>query len=274
MTHANLAVELLLSDNLEKASKIAEEVNQNNSTRRGYDANITEEALEMIKGKDPSHKSNVLYKEDWHLGVLGIVASRCIEYFHRPTIVLTRSNGSATGSARSIPGFNIYEAILQCEDLLVKFGGHNYAAGLTLPLENLEVFKNRFEEIVSASIEEELLIPPLTISSKLDFESISMNFVSILEQMEPFGPGNSSPVFYAENLYLHNPARLIKEKHLKFRVRQEGIVKNFEAIGFGMSDYIDLIEEGQPFKMAFCVEKNSYMGNNSVQLRIKDILTE
>ncbi len=270
MAHARGAVDLLLAPDLPAARKIAEEVNENNTRRRTFDTSITKEALEIIRSW-PDRKSSVVFKEDWHLGVLGIVASRCIEHFHKPTIVLTRSNGNITGSARSVPGYNIYDAINQCSDLLTKFGGHDYAAGLTLNPERLQEFTDRFEQVVASTIEEELLKPPVFISTSLSFDKISMNFVNVIEQMEPFGPGNEAPVFYSDHVYFLRKVDVLKEKHIKFVAGQKGAMKTFEAIGFGMADYADKINGRDTFRMAYCVEKNYYRGETTIQLRIKDI---
>ena len=271
ISHAHLAVKLLLADNMEKAAKLSEKINSNNSLRRDFDSTITEEALQMIREEGVEKKTTVLFKEDWHKGVVGIVASRCIERFHRPTIILTGTNGSATGSARSIPGYNIYDAILECEDLLEKFGGHKYAAGLSMPVENVTAFKERFESVVSSNIPEELLIPPVKIDVTLDFDSISTNFVKVIDQMEPFGPGNMAPVFESKGVFVQHTVRVLKEKHIKFKAGQRGNLKTFDVIGFGLAGFEGELSGDKTFSMAYSIEFNTYNGNTQIQLRLKDI---
>ena len=271
IAHANHAVELLISDTIEIAQEKSLLINQKNNERRDFDSFITDEALEILKNEKPGKKSTVLYKEDWHKGVIGIVASRCIEHYFRPTIILTRSNGSVTGSARSVPGFDIYNAILQCEDLLDKFGGHTFAAGLTLSIENVSKFQEKFETVVSTSIDDECLIPAINIDAELPFDLISDKFCDLLEQMEPFGPDNPGPVFVAHNVCLYGKPRLLKNSHIKFAAVQEGSHKIIETIGFGLGHHYEDLLTNPVMSLAFSVEYNEYMGVKKVQLKIKDI---
>lgn len=270
--HAKSAVKLLLSESGREAAKWADNVDQNNSLRKEKDSNTTREALAMIA--ETAHlegaRSTVLYQEHWHKGVIGIVASRCIEEYYRPTIILTQSQNKATGSARSVPGFDIYEAISACSDLLDAYGGHKYAAGLTLPLEKIEDFQKRFEEVVSASITEEMLTPRLEIDHELSLEDINDNFYNVLRQIGPFGPGNMTPVFVTKGLKTHSGTRVLKEKHLKFRIKSSS-GKYFDGVAFGMSKYAEELQAGASFDVAYTLEINNFRGERSLQLMVKDI---
>lgn len=274
--HAKYAVKLLLTKNKGEAETLAIPINKNNIHRKHVDTTITTEALAMIEKdlKIKEAKSTVLFKNDWHKGVIGIVASRCIEKYYRPTIILTESNNLVTGSARSVMGFDVYEAIAECSDLLEQFGGHKYAAGLTLKFDNLAVFRERFEEVVSKNIEEHHLKPQIIIDEVIDFEVINIKFYNILKQMAPFGPGNMHPIFVTENVYAASPPRLLKNEHLKMFLKQKGSSHQMEAIGFGMRKYFSLINSGTYFKIAYCIEENSYRGNKVLQLNLKDIKFE
>jgi single-stranded-DNA-specific exonuclease len=244
-----------------------------NLQRRNFDSTITSEAIEMIENEDDSkeHKSTVLFKDDWHKGVIGIVASRCIDKYYRPTVILTKSNGKATGSARSVDGFDIYEAISQCSDLLEQYGGHMYAAGLTMDIDNVEAFKLKFEQIVSERISDEQLVPLIEIDSDIDLKDINFKFLNVLEQMAPFGPGNMQPAFVTHQLHVVGRPRILKNQHLKFSVKQYEEDTAMEAIGFGQADYYDLIASGMRFSMAYYIEENNYLGNKTLQLRVRDI---
>ena len=271
--HAKSAVDLLLADNYKTIEALAEILDMKNLQRRNFDNTITSEAIGMIEQEDGSieHKSTVLFKDDWHKGVIGIVASRCIDKFYRPTIILTKSNGKATGSARSVDGFDIYEAISQCSDLLEQYGGHMYAAGLTMNIDNVEAFKLKFERIVAERISDEQLVPLIEIDSDIDLKDINFKFLNVLEQMAPFGPGNNQPVFVTHQLHAVGRPRILKNQHLKFTVKQHEDDTAFEAIGFGQAEYYDLIASGMRFSMAYYIEENNYLGNKTLQLRVKDI---
>ncbi|AKQ47033.1 recombinase RecJ [Rufibacter radiotolerans] len=272
MGDAKRSVAMLLARTKEEAFDMAQAINVSNSERRGHDTSITKEALQMIQDDDflRNARSTVLYKENWHKGVVGIVASRCIEKYYRPTIILTESHGKATGSARSVHGFDVHQAILACSDLLDQFGGHMYAAGLTMPVENVPAFRERFEEIVANTILEEQLVPMVEIDSPLEFHQISQKFFNILKQMEPFGPGNMAPVFVSSCVYDTGSARVVGDAHLKLRLTQDGDI-SFDAIAFGMAEYYPRIQKGIPFDVCYCVEENVFRGNVTLQLRIKDI---
>jgi single-stranded-DNA-specific exonuclease len=273
MTHAGLAVELLISDSYKDAEHTALKINSNNIERRSFDSNITQEALKMIESDDKLKyaKSTVLFKSDWHKGVIGIVASRCIDKYYRPTIILTKSKNKATGSARSVDGFDVYEAIAECSDLLDQYGGHMYAAGITLDIDKVDSFQKRFEKIVEERITEEQLIPHIDIDKIISIDIISPKFLDILKQMAPYGPANMQPIFVSENLYVSNRPRILKGEHLKFYVHQEGNDVVVETIGFRLAQYFELINSGMRFKMAYAIEENNYLGQNSLQFIAKDI---
>lgn len=273
VAHAKAAVELLLASTDEEALELAGHIDLKNEFRRQVDSSITEEALAMIEESEklrPS-KSTVLFKETWHKGVIGIVASRCIEKYYRPTVILTASNSKITGSARSIHGFDLYAAIAQCGDLLEQYGGHRYAAGLTLDHANLQAFQEKFEEVVAMSVTDDMLIPTLEVDTKISFPAISRKFLAVLKQMAPFGPGNEKPSFVAERVFVLNALSSFKDRHIRFLAGQEGTETAFQAVGFDMADRYDALASGDYFDMAFSVEENNYNGNSSIQLRVKDI---
>jgi single-stranded-DNA-specific exonuclease len=273
VAHARGAVDLLISKTEQDAISLAEKLNLRNDERRQFDLDITEEAIAMIEGDVnlKSSKSTVLFKNTWHKGVIGIVAARCVEKFYRPTVILTESNNKATGSARSVSGFDLYQAIFACSDLLEKFGGHKYAAGLTLDMSNLEAFQQKFEEVVSSTITEEMLTPVIDIDMSIDFDLITPKFFNVLRQMSPFGPENQRPVFAAKNVYVFNALSSFKDRHVRFLAGQEGNDSVFNVVGFDMVHYYERIAQRNPFCMAFTIEENSFNGNTSIQLRIKDI---
>lgn len=280
LEHAKASVELLISDDLEDALARAEIVDTVNAARKNFDENITKEALTMIHGMEEiSHrKTTVLFKEDWHKGVIGIVASRCIEKYYRPTIILTESNNKATGSARSVFDFDIYEAISQCSDLLEQFGGHKYAAGLTLSVANVPAFQARFEEVVTARINEIHMKPVLEIDDEILLDQINYRFFNILKQMAPFGPGNPEPIFCVNQIYAED-VRVLKDKHLRFNVVQDGQETRPVCIAFGMADkniYPDdimykMLNRKMRFDLAFEIRENTFRNNSSLQLYVKDI---
>ncbi len=268
------SVELLISKDLPAANKIAEQINKNNTERKNLDTLITQQALEMIT-KDVTqseHRTTVVYHPDWHKGVIGIVASRLTEYYYRPTIVLSMSNELITGSARSIKDFDIYDAIDSCSDLLEHFGGHKYAAGLSLKPENLEAFRTRFEEYVSNSITKDQLIPEIEIDSKLKLNSISSKFYRVLKQFAPFGPGNMSPVFETEGVIDAGHAKIVGNNHLKLSVVHPDISGYpISSIGFQLGQYYTDINKGMCFDICYHVEENEWNGVTSLQLNLKDI---
>jgi single-stranded-DNA-specific exonuclease len=271
--HADGAVELLIASSQEEANALAEKVNVNNDHRREVDSNITEEAIFMIENDEyhRTSKATVLFKNTWHKGVIGIVAARCVEKFYRPTIILTESNDLITGSARSVNGFNLYDAIMKCGDLLEKFGGHKYAAGLTMKKENLEAFRKRFEEVVAGSLTEEMQTPVIDIDLAVPFDAITQKFILVLRQLAPFGPENYNPVFEARNVYVLNSLSTFKDRHLRFLVGQKGQDNFFNAVGFDMMEHYPRLVAGDYFRMTYTIEENTYNGVTSIQMRIKDI---
>ncbi|MBN2813693.1 MAG: single-stranded-DNA-specific exonuclease RecJ [Bacteroidales bacterium] len=271
------AVELLVSENTAEAALHCEKINSHNQTRRNIDKTITEEALQEIGRADKYKYSTVLYNPGWHKGVVGIVASRLIESYYRPTIILTESNGHATGSARSIPGFDLYQAISECSSLLESFGGHMYAAGITLKVENIQKFRDRFEEVVKNSIPPEMLIPQVDIDAELNLNEISPKFLRILKQFEPFGPENLNPVFFAESVSDNGSARVVgaDEEHLQLGLIQEDNPFTFyRAIAFNQASHLAKIKRGASFDIAYTVFENNFRGETSIQLNVKDIKIE
>jgi single-stranded-DNA-specific exonuclease len=273
IAHAKGAVNLLIAPNEEEATTLAYAINVRNDERRVVDADITEDALAMIESSETlrNASSTVLFKNTWSKGVIGIVASRCIEKYYRPTIILTESNNKITGSARSIQGFDLYEAIEACSDLLDKFGGHKHAAGLTLDFKNLSAFQQRFEEIAAARITEEMKTPVISIDSELPLEVINPKFINILKQMAPFGPENLNPVFVASNLTVAHSLSSFKERHIRFSVKQQNSEQALAVVGFDLSKHYEQLAAGNSFSMVFTVEENVFNGNTSIQLRARDI---
>jgi single-stranded-DNA-specific exonuclease len=276
VAHARGAVELLISKTEEEANQLAEKINLKNNLRREFDLSITDEALAMIEANDTlrAAKSTVLFKNTWHKGVIGIVAARCVEKYYRPTVILTESNDKITGSARSVKDFDLYEAISACSDLLDKFGGHKYAAGLTMDKSNLGAFQQRFEEVVSQTITEEMLMPVVEIDIPIQFDSMNDKFNNILKQMAPFGPENQKPVFEAKNVFVESNLANFKERHLRFAAGQEGNKSIYNVVGFDMIPFYDQLTRGGFFNMAFTLEENTYNGTTTLQLRIKDLIFE
>jgi len=272
---ASDSVRLLLATNKDHAEKLAASINDLNSKRREFDNAITEEALQMIDADEKMRNamSTVIFNENWHKGVIGIVASRLTDSYYRPTIVLTRSGNLITGSARSIKNFDIYDAIDSCSDLLEHFGGHKYAAGLSLKPENLEKFSERFEKYVSEHLEENDLTPELNVDIEMDFTNITPKFVRILKQFAPFGPGNLSPVFLTKNVVDAGFSRAVgNRKHLKLSVMQQGNTDFvFSGIAFQKGDLYERIHDKEPFTMCYYIEENYWQGKTTLQLNVKDI---
>ncbi len=271
------AVDLLISDSHEQAKTSGININTTNTERRAIDVTITQHALSMIEGNQEllNKKSTVLFHNEWHKGVIGIVASRLIEKYYRPTIVLTESDGKATGSARSVKDFDVYNAIEACSDLLEQFGGHKYAAGLTLKLENLAAFQQRFEEVVTATIQDHMLIPEILIDAELDLNEITPKFYRILKQFEPFGPENMSPVFLTKGLVDKGYVRIVGNNHLKMDIQSVNNPKDaFSAIAFGQAHHFDDILRKKTFSACYAIEENEYNGRVSLQMNVKDIRIE
>lgn len=270
LSHARESVNLLIGKSEETASH-ADNLNTKNNERKEFDKKITDEALAMIAEMPSTKKSTVLFKKDWHKGVIGIVASRCIESYYRPTIILTESNGKATGSARSVDGFDVHEAISECQELLEQFGGHKYAAGLTMALDQVEAFQAAFEEVVTRRISEDQLIPKVIVDTDIPLEHANFKTLSILSQMEPFGPQNLAPIFGTKNVIMKSKPQVMKELHAKGFLSEIGSEKKHEFIAFGLADKLKDVELGMPFQIAYHIEENNFMRQQSVILNIKDV---
>lgn len=276
METGRLAVELLTSRSLSEAMQIGEKINESNNERKNIDREITQEALDMVQTGNClcNGSAMIVYNPEWNKGVVGIVASRLVEAYYKPTVVLTKSNGFVSGSARSISGFDLYGAIESCADLLENFGGHVYAAGLTLKEENLPEFARRMDEYISDKIETEMMTPVIEVDSKLNFARITPKFFRILKQFQPFGPGNHNPVFLTENVYDAGTGRKVGAGgvHMKLDLIQEDQpYHQISSIAFNMAEHYDHIKEGNPFDICYSIVENYYRGNSSIQLRIKDL---
>ncbi|MDP2385664.1 MAG: single-stranded-DNA-specific exonuclease RecJ [Bacteroidota bacterium] len=272
--HGSQAVELLIADTIERAEEIAKQINLTNTRRKDLDQAITGEAINIIETDvlSVTRKSTVVYSENWHKGVVGIVASRLVERFYRPTIVLTQSNGKITGSARSVKDFDVYEAIEACSELLEQFGGHKYAAGLTLVPENIVAFQEKFERIVSSTITDEMLIPELEIDIQIQLTEITDKCFRILKQFAPHGPGNMIPVFVSENIFDTGYVKIVGNNHLKLELYQKGKPEvKFQAIAFDKGEHYENFRNQIPAKICYQVQENIFNGVPSIQLVVKDI---
>ena len=277
MKHGLHAVNLLTEENEERAKIAASEIEVYNSDRRDADKAITLEALNQIEELNEQERlTTVVYQENWHKGVIGIVASRLTETYYRPTLVFTRSGEKLAASARSVKGFDVYDALEGCSEYIEQFGGHKYAAGLTLLEVQYENFKRKFEEVVASTIDKHLLTPEISIDAEIDLKEITPKFYRILQQFAPFGPGNMSPVFMAKGLRDTGYAKCVgaDQTHLKCRFQQKNSKLSFGAIGFGLGEKCDLLSNGQPVRAAFAIEENDFNGNISLQLKLKDIEAE
>ncbi|MGO1751488.1 MAG: single-stranded-DNA-specific exonuclease RecJ, partial [Psychroflexus sp.] len=272
MRHGLEAVNLLCENNIEKATSFAEEINRHNSDRQETDKKITHEALQQIIDlKEENRFTNVVYHESWHKGVIGIVASRLIETYYKPTLVFTKSGDKLAASARSVTGFDVYNALEECSDLIEQFGGHKYAAGLTLDENNYEAFKNKFESVVKNSIDPDLLVPEIQYEFEIELKNITDKMNRILKQFAPFGPRNMKPTFYASYLKLDPYAKAVgKEgKHLKCKLIQGKV--GIGAIGFGLGDILEKISKDDQLEAVFTIEENEWNNEINLQLNIKDI---
>jgi len=270
--HARDAVKLLISKSLQEAAVYSESIDVQNNQRKDFDFRITEEALAIIDADDElkKRKTTVVFQPGWHKGVIGIVATRLTEKYYRPTVVLTQTNGHVSGSARSVVGFDLYEALSACSDLLDQFGGHKYAAGLTMKPENVELFQQRFEHVVEASILPSMLQREMVIDAELEFADIDAKFFRILRRFEPFGPQNEAPIFMSKRVGVWGMATIVGGSHLKMTVRQPGSPR-FDCIGFGLADYAEAINTQRPFDMCYTIEENVWRDKRSLQLNVKDI---
>lgn len=272
MDDAGKAIQLFIAPTLTQALEFAAQLQSDNSDRREADKSITREALELIASNEElkNRKTTVLYQPHWHKGVVGIVASRLTEHYFRPTIVLTQSgNDLAAGSARSVPGFNLYEAIHACREHLIGYGGHFAAAGMTLSIEHVEAFRDKFEQVVSESILPHQLIPEITIDQEIRIGDITNNFYSILCQMEPFGPGNLRPIFMIRSVKDTGYSKIVKEEHIRFSVTDGQSTIN--GIGFGLASKFPLLQLHKPIDIACTLDENEFNNHRSLQLRVIDI---
>ena len=273
MDDAKHAVKLLIAEDIDYGAEAnALKLNAFNNDRKGLDRSITAHALDIIGGDEKlvARKSTVIFHPEWHKGVIGIVASRLTETYYRPTIVLTESDGKVTGSARSVKNFDLYEAIYECRDLLIQFGGHKFAAGLTMQAENVEAFSLKFEEVVNGRILPEQLVPELEIDAELELENITPKFFDIIQQMAPFGPENMKPVFVTRGVKDSGWSKIVKEDHVKFSIKKND-GPTLDGIGFGLANKFSIIKTG-PFDIAYQIDENEWQGNIKLQLMVKDVM--
>ena len=278
METGSKVVELLISNDPVIATEISKVINNFNLERRTVDRVITTEAMRMISDDQATvnSRTTVLYNPLWKKGVIGIVASRLIDTYYRPTVILTESNGFATGSARSVQGYDLYQAIESCSDLLESFGGHMYAAGLTLKKENIRPFMERFEQYVNSTITEDQLVPRIFIDTELQFSEINEDFFKTMSQFQPFGPENMSPIFISKNVFDIGTGRMVGSsgEHLKLDLCQESTgIKSLPAIAFGQANHFEYIKGGNPFNICYSIDMNEFKGKKNLQLNIRDIKT-
>lgn len=270
MDDASKAVKLFIEDDLDTAKKYAEMLHSDNTDRKDADSTITEEALSMIANSPEmlSRKSTVVFQAHWHKGVVGIVASRLIENYYRPTVVLTLGESVVGGSARSVPGFNLYEAIHACREHLIGYGGHFAAAGMSMLPEKVLAFSQKFEEVVSSTIDPYLLVPELIINAEITFRNVNKKFFNIIHQMEPYGPENHRPVFITKNVMSTEWSKIVKEQHIRFVVRNQGIT--LTGIGFNLAEKFPLLQMNQPLDIAYTIDENEWNEETTLQLKVVD----
>ena len=273
MDDARKAVELFIEEDEEKAKLIAQQLHEDNNDRRDVDKITTFEALDMLSDMEAELKfrSTIVYQPHWHKGVVGIVASRLIDHHYRPTIVLTSSNGKVTGSARSIKGFNLFEGLNQCAEYLETYGGHYFAAGLTMMEEHLPAFRKRFDEVVREMVPEDKFQPEIEIDAELNFSDINEKFMKILKQFAPHGPENMKPVFISRNVMDYQGlSTVVKEKHLRLVIYQQGS-RTMNCIGFNMGEKLEIVKSKNTFDILYHIEENEWQGNITLQLKIIDV---
>ena len=270
MDDAKKAVELFIETDEEKVKEIAAALQADNLDRKEVDKTITEQAIQLLQHPHQQHKkSTVLFQTNWHKGVVGIVASRLIDHYYRPTIVLTESNGMASGSARSIPGFNIHEAIEACSHLLENYGGHYFAAGMTMQLHQVDAFIAAFEKQVANTIDPAILIPEISIDAELQLSDITPALLNLINQFEPFGPNNLRPVFISKGVQDDKGySRIVKDAHLKFSIQQNGA--HMEGIGFNLADKIGIVKDGL-FDVVYTIDQNDFNGKSRLQIKVLDL---
>jgi single-stranded-DNA-specific exonuclease len=271
MDDATKAVRMFIEDDFEKAMQFAEMLHSDNTDRKDADTSITEEALSMISNNPEmvSRKTTVVFQSHWHKGVVGIVASRLIETYYRPTVVLTLGEKIVGGSARSVPGFNLYEAIHACREHLIGYGGHFAAAGMSMHPENVDAFSKKFEEVVSARIDPYLLTPELIINTEINFKNVNKKFYKIIEEMEPYGPENMRPVFITKNVLNTSWSKIVKEQHIRFVVKNENIT--LTGIGFNLAEKFHLLQMNQPVDIVYTIDENEWNGETNLQLKVIDL---
>jgi len=271
MDDATKAVSMFIEDDPVKAKEYAEMLHSDNTDRKDADSSITEEALSMIANNPEmlSRKSTVVFQSHWHKGVVGIVASRLIETYYRPTVVLTLGESLVGGSARSVPGFNLYEAIHACREHLIGYGGHFAAAGMSMLPEQVETFSKKFEEVVNSTIDPSLLIPELIINTEISFKNITTSFYKIITQMEPYGPENLRPVFITRNVTNTQWTKIVKEQHIRFVVKNENIT--LTGIGFNLAEKFPLLQMNKPIDIVYTIDENEWNGTTNLQLKVIDI---
>lgn len=271
MDDATKAVRMFIEDDFEKAMQFAEMLHSDNTDRKDADTSITEEALSMISNNPEmvSRKTTVVFQSHWHKGVVGIVASRLIETYYRPTVVLTLGEKIVGGSARSVPGFNLYEAIHACREHLIGYGGHFAAAGMSMHPENVDAFSKKFEEVVSARIDPYLLTPELIINTEITFKNVNKKFYKIIEEMEPYGPENMRPVFITKNVLNTSWSKIVKEQHIRFVVKNENIT--LTGIGFNLAEKFHLLQMNQPVDIVYTIDENEWNGETNLQLKVIDL---
>ena len=270
MDDASKAVKMFIEDDFDMAKKYAEMLHSDNTDRKDADSTITEEALSMIANNSEmlARKSTVVFQSHWHKGVVGIVASRLIENYYRPTVVLTLGENVVGGSARSVPGFNLYEAIHACKEHLIGYGGHFAAAGMSMLPENVVAFSNKFEEVVSSTIDPNLLVPELIINTEITFRNVNKKFFNIIQQMEPYGPENLRPVFITRNVMNTEWTKVVKEQHIRFVVKNEGIT--LTGIGFNLAEKFHLLKMNQPIDLVYTIDENEWNEETNLQLKVID----
>jgi single-stranded-DNA-specific exonuclease len=268
MDDARKVVDLFTETDFNRAIDYAKQLHLDNADRKEADLLITQEALTLIRESPEKRKSTVVYQPHWHKGVVGIVASRLIDHYYRPTIVLTRSGDVVAGSARSIPGFNIHDGLEQCKEYLLGFGGHYFAAGMTLKPEHVDAFSAKFDEVVDRLLPEHYFTPEIRIDAELNFNDCTGKLYDIITQMEPFGPENTQPVFVARHA-TDNGSKIVKDLHLRVVARQCG--KELKGIGFNLASKYDIVGSGHPFDIVFTLDENEWQGQVSLQMKVIDV---
>jgi len=272
ISDAKAAVRVLIEKEYTTARQLTRVLNERNTERKELDNDITKNAVEMVESTlgMSERKSIVIRGEAWHKGVIGIVASRMVEQFYKPTIVFSQNDGMLTGSARSVKNFDIHEAITECAQWVEQFGGHKYAAGLSIKAENFDSFSEQFESVVVRDIEEASLLPEVEYDLDILLQALTPKFLDLINQMSPFGPGNTLPIFHSKELRSNNSPRVLKDRHLKLQISQNSR-HYFDGIGFGMSEHLPTVSNGEIFDACYCIEENDFNGQVKLQLRLKDL---